>query len=204
MWLELLLTLSSGMSIMGKSMKYFVIMAIGLTLTACQSTMPNDVILAGYNDPKEEVLQSGEAESVSSGAQTEVSTSTISNEQDFDAVANTQTVESDAERIAANRANYIVIDARALPQRGDNGPNVVEYAIRTNNLVGVQLYDRFGTSLKIFSFGGCGKYSSTDAAQQAFLLSGGPEIDAFGIDPDGDGFACEWDPLPFRAAVKTE
>ena len=109
---------------MGKSMKYFVIMVIGLTLTACQSTMPNDVILAGYNDPKEEVLQSGEAELVSSGAQTEVSTSTISNEQDFDAVANTQTVESDAERIAANRANYIVIDARALPQRGDNGPNV--------------------------------------------------------------------------------
>ena len=175
---------------------------MGLTLTACQSTMPNDVILAEYNYPQEEVLQPGETELVSSSTQTEVITSTISNEQDFDAVANTQTVESDAERIAANRAKYIVIDARALPQRGDNGPNVVEYAIRTNNLVGVQLYNRLGTALKIFSFGGCGKYSSTDAAQQAFLLSGGPELDAFGIDPDGDGFACEWDPLPFRAAVK--
>ena len=56
-------------------MKYFVIMAMGLTLTACQSTMPNDVILAEYNYPQEEVLQPGETELVSSSTQTEVITS---------------------------------------------------------------------------------------------------------------------------------
>ena len=46
-----------------------------------------------------------------------ITTGTISNEQDFDAVATAQTVESDAERIAANRAKYIVIDVQALPMR---------------------------------------------------------------------------------------
>ena len=33
------------------------------------------------------------------------------------------------------------------------------------------------------------------------LPCGGPERDPRGLDPDGDGFACDWDPAPFRAAV---
>ena len=32
-------------------------------------------------------------------------------------------------------------------------------------------------------------------------MAGGPERDQFGIDPDGDGYACSWDPSPFRKAV---
>ncbi len=32
-------------------------------------------------------------------------------------------------------------------------------------------------------------------------MAGGPERDQFGIDPDGDGYACRWDPSPFRKAV---
>ena len=39
-------------------------------------------------------------------------------------------------------------------------------------------------------------------AQQAFLEAGGPERDRKGLDPDGDGYACAWDPTPFRAAVQ--
>ena len=187
---------------MGKPMKYFVMIAMGLTLLACERVMPNVVTLAGYNAPHVEMLPADGADAAQVDAQSDIPTGTISNEQDFDAVATAQTVESDAERIATNRAKYIVIDVQALPMRIDNLPNVVEYAIRTKNLVGVQLYSRFGTELKTLSFGGCGKYSSTDAAQQAFLSRGGPERDILGLDPDGDGFACRWDPRPFRAAVQ--
>ena len=43
---------------------------------------------------------------------------------------------------------------------------------------------------------------SDAAAQEAFLKAGGPERDRYGLDPDGDGFACRWDPTPFRAAIK--
>ncbi|MDC3394688.1 hypothetical protein OAX13_04000 [Planktomarina temperata] len=121
--------------------------------------------------------------------------------QDFEVVATAQTVESDAERIAANRAKYIVMDVQALPRRPGRRPNVVDYALRTNNPIGVQLYNRFATGLKVMSFGGCDRYRSKDEAQQDFLAKGGPERDAYGLDPDGDGFACGWDPRPFRLAV---
>jgi hypothetical protein len=77
----------------------------------------------------------------------------------------------------------------------------VEYAIRTNNPIGMQLYSRFGTGLKVISSGGCDRYRSKDAAQQDFLARGGPQRDAYGLDPDGDGFACGWDPRPFRLAA---
>lgn len=176
--------------------------AMGLTLVACERAMPNDVIIAGYNAPQVDTLPADGADALQEDVQSDVSAGTISNEQDFDAVATEQTVESDAERIAENRAKYIVIDVQALPLRTDNLSNVVEYAIRTKNPFGVQLYSRFGTELKILSFGGCGKYSSTDAAQQAFLSRGGPERDILGLDPDGDGFACGWDPRSFRVAVQ--
>ena len=182
-------------------MKYFVMIVIALPLAACDPTLPSEVILASYNYPQDGEIPTEGTVTAQQDSQTQTTSGTISNEQDFDAVAIAQTVESDAERISANRAKYIVIDARKLPQRTDNLPNVVEYAIRTNNPVGMQLYKRFGTSAKTFSFGGCGKFSSTDSAQQAFLVRGGPKIDALGIDPDGDGFACAWDPRPFRAAV---
>jgi hypothetical protein len=34
------------------------------------------------------------------------------------------------------------------------------------------------------------------------LANGGPERDKEGLDPDGDGFACGWDPRPFRSALR--
>ena len=47
----------------------------------------------------------------------------------------------------------------------------------------------------------CADYRTPDEAQRDFLTRGGPERDSRGLDPDGDGFACGWDPAPFRAAV---
>ena len=46
----------------------------------------------------------------------------------------------------------------------------------------------------------CQRYGSDMEAQEQFLAAGGPERDRKGIDPDGDGFACGFNPAPFRAA----
>ena len=40
----------------------------------------------------------------------------------------------------------------------------------------------------------------SDLAQIEFLERGGPARDRLGLDPDGDGYACAWDPTPFRKA----
>lgn len=126
----------------------------------------------------------------------------ISDEQDFNAVASRETIESDAERIARNRAEYVVVQPRDLPQRpGDTGPNIVEFALATTHAPGVQMYRRSGMGLRDTN-AACGKYASPDQAQQDFLAKGGPERDRLNLDPDGDGFACSWDPRPFRTALQ--
>ncbi|MBL9074747.1 hypothetical protein [Tabrizicola sp.] len=126
----------------------------------------------------------------------------ISDEQDFDAVSSRETIESDKERIEKNRAEYVVVQPKDLPQRpGDTGPNIVEFALATTHAPGVQMYKRSGMSLRSAD-SSCAKYSSPDQAQQDFLAKGGPDRDRMGIDPDGDGFACSWDPRPFRTALQ--
>ncbi len=125
----------------------------------------------------------------------------ISDEQDFGAVSGRETIESDAERIAANRERYEVIQPTAVPQRsGNSGPNIVEFALSTSNAVGESLYRR-STILSGSRFNrNCAKFASSDQAQEAFLKAGGPTRDRTGLDPDGDGFACYWDPTSFRNA----
>ena len=126
----------------------------------------------------------------------------ISDEQDFGAVSSRETIESDAQRIARNKAQYQVVEPTALPERaGNEGPSIVEYAINTRNAVGEPMYRR--SSLRLTSpEAACKRYRSPDLAQEAFLKSGGPERDPKGLDPDGDGFACAWDPGPFRTALQ--
>lgn len=126
----------------------------------------------------------------------------ISDEQDFAAVSSRETIESDKQRIERNRAEYVVVQPTDLPQRpGDTGPNIVEFALATNHAPGVQLYKR-STIGKRDSAGACAKFTSPDIAQQEFLAKGGPDRDRMGVDPDGDGFACSWDPRPFRTALQ--
>lgn len=126
----------------------------------------------------------------------------ISDEQDFEAVSGRQTIESDAARIENNKANYEVVAPTAIPERsGDAQPNIVQYAVSTSHPVGTQLYSRSGFNLLAKAQRNCAKYPSPDQAQIAFLANGGPQKDRKGLDPDGDGFACGWDPSPFRRAV---
>jgi hypothetical protein len=127
---------------------------------------------------------------------------TVSDEQDFAAVTQRESIESDKARIEANRAQYQIDQPTALPQRTEDGaPNIVAFALSTTNPVGVQMYSR--SSLRLSSFeAACGKFASPDLAQMAFLEAGGPKSDRKGLDPDGDGFACAWDPTPFRLATQ--
>ncbi|WP_323771382.1 hypothetical protein [Antarctobacter sp.] len=124
----------------------------------------------------------------------------ISGENDFTAVSATRDIAADAALIQRNRAQYSVIQPEALPKRpGSDAPNIVEYALRTTNPVGTALYKRSSFNGGSRSQRACASYASADLAQEEFLALGGPEKDRKGLDPDGDGFACSWNPAPFRA-----
>lgn len=123
----------------------------------------------------------------------------ISDEQSFDAVAGRELIESDRERLQAQREAYQVIQPTAVPSRsGASGPNIVAFALSTTNRVGQKVYRRTALVSGNRYIRNCGKYATADLAQEAFLDAGGPERDRLGLDPDGDGFACTWDPSPFR------
>jgi hypothetical protein len=141
------------------------------------------------------------ATTTATGATVDTNNPGISDEQNFDAVSARESIQSDAERIAANREAYVVIQPTSLPERpGGGGPNIVSYALATNHPVGTQLYPRTGLNAENRFLRACGSYASSDLAQEDFLARGGPERDRLGVDPDGDGYACYWDPTPFRAA----
>ncbi|KEJ96359.1 hypothetical protein [Pseudosulfitobacter pseudonitzschiae] len=141
--------------------------------------------------------------SPSNPAPAPVSNPGISDENDFDAVASRQTIASDKARIAQNAAQYEVVQPTALPARdGSGGPNVVEYALQTKHARGTKVYTRLGFGGQSKMARNCAKYPNDDDAQIDFLASGGPSRDRMGLDPDGDGFACNWDPSPFRRAAQ--
>jgi hypothetical protein len=102
-----------------------------------------------------------------------------------------------AEReLAEARAQLVVVQPGPLPPQVE-GVNIALYAQQTSNAVGERRYDRPVTA-QVTGLGNCGRFRDADAAQRAFLAGGGPERDRYGIDPDGDGFACRWDPTPYR------
>ncbi|WP_343116762.1 hypothetical protein [Ostreiculturibacter nitratireducens] len=124
----------------------------------------------------------------------------ISDEQNFAAVSSRETIESDKARIAANRAQYQEVAPTPVPARpADIGPSIVEFALATTNLPGQAIYRRSAVALSSHERA-CAAFASPDLAQEAFLKRGGPERDPKNLDPDGDGFACSWDPRPFRNA----
>ncbi len=195
-----------------------------LALVACAPEAPDDVVQGvGFDDPTTlEARTARDAESAGDpvpggpviGDETAGNVTLpnqrpvrpggnpgISDEQDFDAVSNRETIESDRERLERLAEEYEVVQPEALPTRPGSGePNIVAFALSTTNRVGEQLYQRSSIGGAARFTRNCGRYGSADQAQLAFLKDGGPERDRRGVDPDGDGFACFWDPAPFRAA----
>jgi hypothetical protein len=81
------------------------------------------------------------------------------------------------------------------------GANVVAFALSTDHAVGERVWGRFPLRLGRPEVR-CGDFRTTDLAQDWFLTNEGPERDRAGLDPDGDGFACNWDPERYRAEAR--
>ncbi|MDK3073667.1 hypothetical protein QO034_11135 [Sedimentitalea sp. JM2-8] len=146
----------------------------------------------------------GAAPAASAGTPSVVTAdSGLSAENDFAAVSGTRTIEGDAALIESNRSQYQVVQPTAVPDRGDAAqPNIVAFALATSHPVGTRVYSRSGVNLAGKAERNCRTFSSADLAQIEFLSRGGPENDRAGLDPDGDGYACGWDPSRFRTAVR--
>lgn len=126
----------------------------------------------------------------------------ISAENDFSAVSGQRSIEGDAAKRAQNQQEFQVIQPTALPTRqGNSEPNIVAFAISAKNAKGQQVYKRSSFNAAKKYQRACSGFASQDQAQSAFMSQGGPQKDRKGMDPDGDGFACAWDPAPFRNAV---
>lgn len=109
----------------------------------------------------------------------------------------------DSERAAfeARRASFETVAPTALPERPQDAPNIVAYALRTTHAVGQQRHRRSRLTTQNHARN-CDGFANDDLAQEEFLRRGGPERDPLNLDPDGDGFACRWSPEPFRAAAR--
>lgn len=98
------------------------------------------------------------------------------------------------QELAEARSRLVIVQPGAVPQ-GVEGVNIALFAQQSTNAVGEQVYARnFG----LRGAGSCRRFATADEAQRAFLAAGGPASDPRGLDPDGDGFACGWDPAPYR------
>ena len=198
---------------------YRVTIALVFGLAACSSTAPGNVQGVGFNSYETaRASQSGlpggsggvisNADLAAAGLPTGAASVTagarpsgVSDEQDFDAVSSRETIESDAARLARLRAGFEVVQPTAVPTRDGETPSIVAYAIKTTNQPGERLYrrSRFRATTKFEK--SCTGHATLDVAQEIFLANGGPEKDKAGMDPDGDGFACGWDPRPYRQAL---
>ena len=169
----------------------------GLDAELAQIAQQNDAAAAAANSGQDVVNASP-----SNAAPVILNNPGISDENDFDAVASRRSIEGDAARLEQRQQQYTVVQPTALPSRAGNGqPNVVQYALRTSHTKGTRVHRRVSIASAARTQRNCAAYSSADEAQIDFLASGGPGRDRKGLDPDGDGFACAWDPAPFRRAA---
>ncbi len=98
------------------------------------------------------------------------------------------------QQLAEARSQLVIVPTTGVPNQVQ-GANIALYAQQSKNEVGTKVYRRsFGSMVA----SGCRRYSTDDEAQRAFLANGGPEEDPLRLDADGDGFACDWDPAPYR------
>lgn len=100
------------------------------------------------------------------------------------------------------QGNAEIVTVTSVPTGGaTSGPNVMAYALQTRHNVGTSMYRRVNPLRWSRWESACLQFVNQDAAQEAFLAAGGPERDRQNLDPDGDGFACWWDPQVYRQAV---
>ena len=161
-----------------------LVTALGMALSACQPAIPDSGRGAGFDDFQAQQSQrdaalaappqgefpapsavSASALSAPNDGSAAATAAETAQENNFDAVAGERSIESDAARIAANRAQYRVVQPEALPDRTDAGPNIVSYALQNKHGVGTAVYTRRGLNKERKFVRACAEYSHPDQAQ---------------------------------------
>ncbi|WBU62903.1 hypothetical protein [Paracoccus aerodenitrificans] len=83
------------------------------------------------------------------------------------------------------------------PVRTNSPDPLIRYAVAQNHAPGTAVYGRQSGSSETAARA-CARFPNPAAAQMMFLSAGGPQQDTMGMDPDGDGFVCGWNPAPYR------
>ncbi len=104
--------------------------------------------------------------------------------------------EQAAERREELKAGRVVLEATQKEKIVTKSVNLAVFARSVSNKLGEKIYYRNFISSNAGL--GCKKFSNKNDAQIFFLENGGPKNDFHNIDPDGDGFACNWDPAIYR------
>lgn len=125
----------------------------------------------------------------------------ITREEPFDPVRARAEARAEAERFEQRRAAFRMVEAEPLPDRPADATNIVAFALSTSHRVGEQRFRRSPLTLQNHQRN-CLQFASDNLAQEEFLRRGGPDRDPLNLDPDGDGFACGWNPQPFRDAAR--
>jgi len=97
----------------------------------------------------------------------------------------------------AARQQLVIVAPEPVPQQ-DLTANVVRFARETTHPVGTKMYNRPAFRDRRQANRVCARFANADEAQRQFLSNGGPVLDRFNIDPDGDGFACGFNPDTYR------
>ena len=176
----------------------------GTPTAASRSAAPTAVALASAPAPSSSPAAPPASATASAAppAATPRGNAGISDEQNFDAVAARETIESDAERLARMQAERVEVAPTALPTRSGDTPSIVAFALDTTHPVGTRLYTRNPLN-RGRQAEACRAFRAPDLAQEWFLANGGPARDRRALDPDGDGFACDWNPEIYRAAARS-
>ncbi|MDO5630521.1 MAG: hypothetical protein Q4G22_01650 [Paracoccus sp. (in: a-proteobacteria)] len=81
---------------------------------------------------------------------------------------------------------------------GGATPVLTRFAFAAQHAPGTRVWARPAAVSAAQAARVCAQFANADQAQVAFLTAGGPEADPQGMDPDGDGFVCGWNPAPWR------
>ncbi|MDO5657632.1 MAG: hypothetical protein Q4G36_04850 [Paracoccus sp. (in: a-proteobacteria)] len=87
--------------------------------------------------------------------------------------------------------------ARVTTSADSPAQTLIRYALTQTHAPGTAAFNRSGGS-EAHARATCRSYANAASAQLAFIASGGPQADPLGLDPDGDGFVCGWNPAPYR------
>ena len=120
--------------------------------------------------------------------QIDLSQSTLEQQNIDKQEAATKLDEARKERIEIEIDNSVVVNDEV---------NVATFARNTINKKGTRVYTRLNKN-NLNHWAECSKFKTKDDAQRRFLNQGGPYLDKYNLDPDGDGFACDWDPEVYR------